>query len=215
MADKKHLDKNFTRRLNEIIETNGKRTLTVITPFKSTENTAGVNCLQCHEGGSRVVNGAVRISLSLDEIDEAVNRELWMSIGGSTLFFFIGLVLVNLLLKSWIITPLNNLMDVVNRRARGERDARAVPVSTEDELGKLAISFNHMSDSTDEAAAREQERVKQDQEAAEELRTKVDELLRVVNKVAQGDYTVEVSFSGTDTIGELANQLQSRFWQES
>ncbi|MBE9503892.1 MAG: methyl-accepting chemotaxis protein [Proteobacteria bacterium] len=100
-------------------------------------------------------------------------------------------------------------MDVVNRRANGELDARAVPVSTEDELGKLAIAFNHMSDSNDEAAAREQERMKREHAAAEEMRAKVDDLLRVVNKVAQGNYSVEVSFSGTDAIGELAKQLQN------
>lgn len=193
----------------EISEKNGRRTLTIIKPFMATENTAGVNCLQCHDVKDGDVNGAIRIAFSLDEIDAAISREIWMSIGGSAAFFIIGLLMVNFLLKAWIITPLKSLMDVVHRRAGGDLVARVTPLSTEDELGKLAISFNQMFDSTDEAAVREQERMRQKQQAAEELREKVDNLLRVVNRVAQGDYTAEVGFSGSDAIGELARQLQN------
>lgn len=193
--------------VSEIIEKDGSRILTIISPFKATENTRGVNCLKCHDVQPNAVNGAVRVSYSLDKMDGLINHELWKSIGGSVLFLAIGLILVNLLLKSCIINPLKALLDVVSRRAKGDLDARAT-VYSEDELGNLARSFNEMSDIMDEAAARESERVEREQVEAREMKEKVDNLLTVVKKVAQGDYSAQVGFTGDDSIGELAFQLQ-------
>ena len=48
-----------------------------------------------------------------------------------------------------------------------------------------------------------------DHEADKELRTKVDELLRVMTKVSDGNYTAQVNFTGDDAIGELAGKLQN------
>lgn len=193
--------------INEVRERNGKRILTVVTPFNATESTRGVNCLGCHNVQEGATNGAVRISFSLAEFDEAVRHEVWMSIGGGIVFFVAGLVLVNILLNSWLIGPLKSLVDVVNRRGSGDLGAR-VPVESEDELGKLASAFNRTSDIMDETTARENERIRREQAAAEELRAKVSDLLRVVNRVASGDFSAQVSFSGADAIGELAMQLQ-------
>ena len=194
--------------VSEIAEKNGKRILTIITPFRATENTRGVNCLQCHDVKSGSVNGAVRISYSLDKMDALIRYEFWMSIGGSIAFFAAGLILINLLLKAWVINPLNKLMDVVSKRAKGDLAVRVKDITSDDELGNLAHSFNEMSDIMDEAAAKENQRILREHAAAEELRAKVDDLLKVITKVAAGDYTAQVSFSGKDSIGELAGQLQ-------
>lgn len=191
----------------EIVEKNGNRVLTVISPFKATDNTRGVNCLECHDVKSGDINGAVRIAYSLEKLDSLIRHELWMSIGGSIVFFIIGLVLVNLLLKTWIIHPLNSLIEVVYKRTKGDLDAR-VSVHSDDELGHLAHSFNEMSDIMDDAAAKENERIEREYIEAQKMKEKVDDLLIVVKKVAEGDYTAQVSFTGEDSIGELAGQLQ-------
>src|SRR4030067_300172 len=80
--------------INEIIEKDGKKILTVIAPFRATEDTRGVNCLKCHTVTSGDINGAVRISYSLDKMDEIIRHELWMAIGGSIVFLAVGLVFV-------------------------------------------------------------------------------------------------------------------------
>ncbi|MEK7773159.1 MAG: HAMP domain-containing protein, partial [Deltaproteobacteria bacterium] len=192
-----------------IARKDGRRVLTVIMPFKATENTRGVNCLKCHNVNSGDVNGAVRISYSLAALDEALDRELWMAVVGNAAFFVAGLFLVNMLLKTWVVNPLNNLMDVVTRRGKGDLKARAASISADDELGKLAMAFNDMSDTTDSAAARDNERTDREHAAAVELGTKVNELLRVVNRVADGDFSARVNFTGEDSIGSLAGQLQN------
>lgn len=194
--------------INEIIEKNGKKILTVITPFRATENTRGVNCLKCHTVASGDVNGAVRVSYSLDKMDEIIRHELWMAIGGSIVFLAVGLIFINLMLKSWIVNPLHNLMGAVSKRAKGDLAARVTDIKSDDELGKLAHAFNDMSDVMDAAADGEHERILREQAAAEELRAKVDALLEVLRKVSSGDFTAQVGFTGKDAIGELAGQLQ-------
>lgn len=195
--------------IKKIEERDGRKVITVITPFHATENTRGVNCLKCHSVNSGDVNGAIRVSYSLDKMDSVLRHELWMAVGGGLAFLAIGLLLINLMLKNWIVNPLHSLMDVVSKRAQGDLAARVTDITSHDELGKLAREYNEMSDVMDEAAAQERARVLRDQETDKVLRAKVDELLKVMTKVSDGDYTAQVSFTGDDAIGELAGKLQN------
>ena len=149
--------------------------LTVLTPFRATEYTRGVNCLKCHNVPSGSINGAIRVSYSLDHVDLAVRKEMLTNAGFNLLFLLSGLVAVNFLLKTRIINPLTCLMDVVNKRAQGDAEVRAL-VSTGDEIGKLGKSFNTMADNVNAVAQREHE-------AAEVLRNNVDHLLKYLTWV--------------------------------
>ncbi|MCB0332252.1 MAG: PAS domain-containing protein [Bdellovibrionales bacterium] len=57
------------------------------------------------------------------------------------------------------------------------------------------------------------ERQKREQEAAAELRSKVESILSVVNAAAEGDLTQEISISGEDAIGQMGEGL-SRFFSD-
>lgn len=211
-ANEQAMDELDYRALNgEFIKTikdgDKGRVLTVITPFKATESTRGVNCLQCHQVQSGTINGAARISISLEELDAATSRELWFSIIGNVLFFTIGLLFIHYLMKTWFVKPLNGLNHVLHLRAEGNKSVRA-EIFSQDEIGKLGLAFNEMADANDDAAQREHDRLQRDQKAAEELREKVNILLGIMNRVAEGDFNVTVPFAGTDAIGELAQQLQ-------
>jgi methyl-accepting chemotaxis protein len=63
---------------------------------------------------------------------------------------------------------------------------------------------------TDKKEAERRERENQERERAqqEDLRRKVDELLKVVSAAANGDLTREVTVTGEDAIGELADGLR-------
>lgn len=178
----------------------GQRQLTVLTPFKATENTRGVNCLQCHNVPPGSINGAIRVSYSLASLDQSVNNVFWRTVSFNLLLFFAGLTLVNLLLKKWIINPLTSLMGVVNKRAEGDTEVRA-NVNSEDEIGKLGQSFNNMAENVNAITMREHE-------TAENLQKRVDELLVVVNRVAEGDFSQRIENFGDDAMGQLARGLQ-------
>ncbi len=186
----------------EIQETAGQRVLTAVVPFLATENTRGVNCLKCHEVPRGSVNGAVRVSYSLAEIDRVVQRQFWLILGVNLSFFVFGLVLINLLLKCWVITPLLSISDVVRRRAEGDTTVRA-DLDSDDEIGGLARAFNHMADNVNVVTEREHE-------VAETLRRQIDHLLEAVNRVAEGDYSakIELDATGEDAVAELGESLQ-------
>lgn len=182
-------------------ETDNGRVLTVITPFKATKNTRGVNCLRCHNVPEGAINGAIRISYSLAEMDRNNAREMLLEAGANVALMCMGLILISYVLRSWITRRLNNLMDVVQRRAAGDVTAR-VSDDSGDEIGRLGMSYNTMADKINEATERENA-------ASQELRNKVDVLLDVVNRAARGDLSGQVTFGGEDAIGELGSGLQT------
>jgi len=184
----------------DIKETSEGRVLTVLTPFKATTNTRGVNCLQCHDVPNGAVNGAVRVSYSMAEMDADVENEMMVEATVNLAALAIGLLLINYFLRGWVSQPLVKLMNVVTRRAAGDVNIR-VDVNSGDEIGKVGAAFNDMADNVNASTQREHE-------AAQELRHKVDVLLNVVNKAAKGDMSGKVTFSGSDAIGELASGLK-------
>jgi len=204
-ADEVPLDELDKRALSgeEIIRIEkrfGERMMIVITPFKATENTRGVNCLNCHNVSSGAINGAIRIGYSLSDIDEAVAREFWVTVLFNVGFFFVGLLVINALLKIWIVKPLASLNNVLVKRAQGDTDIRAT-VDRDDEIGQMKKAFNTMADNVNAAVDRESQ-------VAEDLRKKVDQLLSAVNQVAEGDFNVKIDLHGEGAIGELAESLQ-------
>jgi methyl-accepting chemotaxis protein WspA len=146
------------------------------------------------------VNGAIRISYSLLEIDAAVEEELWTTLWTNLVLFLIGLLLINAFLKAWIITPLAELGEVLTRRSQGDSEIRA-KVDRADEVGGLADAFNIMADNVNAGLEREHN-------AAVELQHKVDLLLDAVNKVAEGDFSAEIKLGGEGAIVELGESLQ-------
>ncbi len=184
----------------EVTDTSEGRVLTVLSPFVATDNTRGVNCLQCHQVQPGAVNGGIRISYSLASLDSQINTSMITQALTNLLFFCMGIVVINLFLRRWLNAPLDALMNVVSRRAEGDVEIRA-DVNGDDELGRLGAAFNTMADKVNLSAQREHD-------VAEDLRHKVDILLNVVNRAAAGDLTGKVSFNGDDAIGELGVGLQ-------
>ncbi len=185
----------------EVQTTPEGRILTVLTPFKATTNTRGVNCLRCHNVPEGAINGGVRISYSLAEMDQQVERELITSAIFNLAFLAVGMLFINYFLRTWVTRPLNELMAVVSKRADGDIHIRA-EVTTEDEIGRLGKAFNIMADKVNASTEREHQ-------VAEDLRHKVDILLGVVNKAAKGDFSGEITFEDDGAMGELANGLQT------
>lgn len=100
-----------------------------------------------------------------------------------------------------LLTPLNNLTQVVGQIAAGDQSARA-RVLSRDELGEVTTEFNRMAQAIEDSQAKELA-------AANELRAKVDALLDVVSKAANGDLTGSVTVSGEDAIGRMGVGLKT------
>jgi methyl-accepting chemotaxis protein len=131
------------KEILKVGEVNGARTVTVITPFRATNNTRGVDCLQCHTVPSGSVNGAVRISYSMAALDGAMQRDLWYDVAVKSGLFIAGLVVVSLLLGKVVVKPLQVMKERVKDIAEGEGDlTKRLDETSNDEMGELAHWFN-------------------------------------------------------------------------
>jgi len=187
--------------IKEIKYTQEGRVLTMITPFMASKNNGNVNCLTCHKVEENAVNGAIRISYSLADMDKELVQQTWFTVTANIVLVLIGLFVTNIFMRKWITSPLGELVEVVNKRAAGDVLIRA-KVEDTSEIGDLAKSFNTMADNVNHVTER-------NKAAAEDLVKKIDHLLDVVKQASKGDLTGQVTFSSDDGIGELGAGVQT------
>ncbi|HFE37337.1 MAG TPA: methyl-accepting chemotaxis protein [Gammaproteobacteria bacterium] len=176
------------------------RELTVVTPLKATTNTRGVNCMDCHNVEPGDISGAIRLKFSLAHMDAEIESEILRNMLSNLALFFVGMLLVNALLRHWLTNPVSQLLAAVQKRAQGDISVR-VKIENHDEIGRLGEAFNMMAENVNAVTAREHDR-------AVDLERKVDSLRAVMKKVTEGDFSVKVGFYDDSEIGELATSLQ-------
>ena len=88
-------------KIVEVGEHEGARTVTVIMPYEATDNTRGVNCLNCHavEPTGKTINGAIRITYSLAEADGLAAANWWQQFYVVVGLFVVGLFTVSVLMN--------------------------------------------------------------------------------------------------------------------
>ncbi len=124
-------------------EANGHRTITVIEPYLATENTRGVNCLMCHIVPSGSVNGAVRITYSLEQADSLMMENTRNKFAVIIGLFILGLAALSLSINRIITLPITRMMERIKNIADGEGDlTQTLKVKSKDEMGELAHWFN-------------------------------------------------------------------------
>ncbi|MDH5768557.1 MAG: ATP-binding protein [Nitrospirota bacterium] len=95
--------------------------------------------------GVHHIIGVVRIILDKEPLNKKINILVFNSIFIGFAFFVLGSVVGYFILRK-ITKPLKQLTEGVHA-LRTDRPVEKVPVETEDEIGKLAIAFNDMTES--------------------------------------------------------------------
>lgn len=102
-----------------------------------------------------------------------------------------------------VLRPVNHLVGVIDRLAKGDAGARA-GLTSRDEIGTLAQQFDRMVDEREQAATKVQEE-------NEQLNTSVLQLLQAVAQLSRKDLTtrVPVAEDVTGPVGDALNMLSS------
>ncbi len=116
----------------------------------------------------------------------------------SLIILILSLALLFFLLARLVTRPLKGLEEAAERISAGDYAVRA-PVTSDDELGQVAVTVNTMVDQI-VANTRAQEA----QNAA--LQTQIVKLLGEISSVAEGDLTVEAEVSA-DALGAVADSF--------
>src|SRR5262249_54052746 len=120
----------------------GNRVLSIVTPIENQPSCSNAEC-HAHPADQKVL-GVLDSSLSLAAADANLRESSW-----KMLFWFIFAlvlmgVLIGLFIWRFVERPVNVLMAGTKRLGEGELGYQ-IETNSQDELGELAESFNHMS----------------------------------------------------------------------
>lgn len=133
------------KRVAQVDQRDGERVMTVVQPFFNTADYKGTNCMSCHaQQPQGAVLGAVRIEYSLAKQDAAINADFRTMVGITILAFAISVVLMAVLLKRVVISPLDTLCSAMEHVDSGADLSTRVPISSNDEFGEVGESVNKM-----------------------------------------------------------------------
>lgn len=99
-------------------------------------------CQRCHDSTKKII-GFLDLDISINPMMELVSSGERFLLGsmGVSLLFVTGLTL--LILSRWVRTPLSKVVGAMKRVESGDLDVR-VNITSQDELGKVAQTFNSM-----------------------------------------------------------------------
>ncbi len=133
---KKSMLETSISRFSSEYRINGERKLITVLPIHNSPE-----CFHCH-GSSRKVLGALIMSTGLEEVYRTVDAQRNRSLVLTVFAFFLGTVVITLIVKKIIRDPLNTLRDATQRFAQGEMIT--ISKYPRDEIGLLMETFNYM-----------------------------------------------------------------------
>ena len=179
----------------------GHRVLGTMQPIR---NEPSCSSASCHEhSASQSVLGIVDIAYSLDEIDQAKKTHTIHVIGMAIGFILIFSISIGVLLHRLIYVPLKDLESGAKKIAAGRLDQN-IPVRSNDEFGRVAGSFNHMTQALKESRSEMQELV---QTLESKVTERTRELLAAKAEVAQGEKLATIGVLASGIAHELNNPL--------
>lgn len=133
------------RVLEEIRDSAGHR-LTVIVPMKAIPDYKGTNCTLCHQHPEGTVIGAVRVTYSLDKMNQAIRANMINVALVELALFIIGILVIGYILNRIVIRPINQFANTIHDIEKEHNFSLRVSVNSDDEIGKMAGAMNSLLD---------------------------------------------------------------------
>jgi methyl-accepting chemotaxis protein len=154
--------------------------------------------------------GTVRVGMDLDLIDAAALRSA-ASLVGLLLALALAAFAVSWLLVRRLVQPIEALAGIARRVGEGDL-SKLAPVTSRDEIGVLAATFNESVVRLRRLVLTEADRDRERRER-EELQANIGRFLRVTTEIAQGDLTrrgevtADVLGSAVDSINVMVEEI--------
>jgi two-component system NtrC family sensor kinase len=158
----------------------------------------------CHQHSKETsVLGVLDIVYSLDAIDQKQRNSTLALAGFSLGFIVIAAVLVGLFVHDLLYLPLRDLESGAQRLSAGNLD-QPIPVRSSDEFGKLASSFNAMTDALRNSRAELRDWARTLEQKVEK---RTQELRRAQAETVRGEKLASVGLLASGVAHELNNPL--------
>lgn len=132
------------QELMAIEEVDGERVLTFLRPIIASKNYKGTDCLGCHQAKEGDVLGAIKLSYSLKDIDQAITKNAMVSGFIMAAIFAAMFVVLGYIFKNLFIDRLRHLGRTMRFAAQNNDLTLSIHDDVNDELGRLAKNFNLM-----------------------------------------------------------------------
>ena len=130
------------------VHPDSSRVLGIITPIYSDKSCWQSDC-HAHPKNQKVL-GVLDVTISLADVDKRIVKSEW----GIVIFAIVAIIAIGLLMslfiKRWVSKPVNDLLDATQQVSQGNLNY-AIKNFGDDEIGKLAVSFNNMTKKLSEA----------------------------------------------------------------
>jgi len=131
----------------EIIEwgnVDNKPVLHYLKPLPALKDYNGVNCIMCHQVPEGTIIGAIRITYSMEEEQQAIQKAFWTGIILNSVIFIVGLILASFIFRKVVISPLEEFRKTIYI-IEDEKDIKQrIAVKTQDEFGRTAEVINSL-----------------------------------------------------------------------
>jgi len=145
-----------------------------------------------------VVDTATEMGTTVTQVGPSLTHPLLIYIGIALTFTLLVIVAAGFLINFTIISPLNHLVALTRRVARGEAKARA-NIRGRDEISMVASSMNSMLDHILRLMQEAQSR-------HAELQAQIQQMIREVSGVGEGNLRIQVHVTSAD-LGMLASSF--------
>ena len=189
-------------RMRIYVARDGGRVLGLISPIENEPDCSNAAC-HAHSAVGNQVLGVLDTDLSLSAVDQSLaarQRKLAFFTGLSILM--VSLISV-VLIWAMVRKPVRELIEGTRHVGEGDLDY-SIPVTSADEIGRLAASFNHMTAQLKKA---QQEILEWTRTLEERVRQKTSELERAYKHLVQAERMVSLGKLAAVVAHEINNPL--------
>lgn len=123
---------------------NGSNVMTYVMPVLAYKDYRGTNCINCHMAEENEVLGAIRISYSLDELDQNIFENMLKMALVQAAMFVLAILILGFLLRKVVTTPVQKMHDTLKVMERDSDLTLKVNIASQDEIGSAANALNNM-----------------------------------------------------------------------
>lgn len=188
-------------------KTDDGHVMTYVMPVLAYKNYRGTDCITCHMVEENEVLGAIRISYSLDELDQNIFNNMLRMGSVQAAMFVLALVILGFMMRRVVITPVQKMHNTLSTIEHNSDLTLKVDISSRDEIGNAAATLNKMTDRFADSLRQVVELAQSLEESAINIDRSSDESLRAAE--TQKRETINIQQSIADLRGSTQQVMNN------